>query len=192
MTDRTGGKTFDYKLLSSTGERKIVDRRRPKVASEDSIQDPSNLAAPSEDLIQTSSPIDNTGGFIFEGVNEDYSSAIQDLTSQIQGFSISSDEDTLTSSNIINHLERSSSSEEVFVTVVENMAGNLEDQESSIGDDIDDFIEENPLDDIKDSISDLYLAYSGLENLCSGYRNKHKEVVTSAGGKENYDNEKKS
>ena len=44
-----------------------------------------------------------------------------------------------------------------------------------------DYIEENPLEDIGKSVSDLDAVFTTIENLRSVYRNKHKEVVSAVG-----------
>ncbi len=61
---------------------------------------------------------------------------------------------------------------------VRNMAQN---QETSLAADIDDFIGENPLTDISQSILDLDDVVRAVESLRSAYRNKHSEVVTAVG-----------
>ena len=49
-------------------------------------------------------------------------------------------------------------------------------QEDALSDDIDDFLDENPVDDISDSIKDLEMAIEKAEMLRSVFRAKHKEL----------------
>ena len=61
MTERTGGKTFDYKLLHTTGERKEVIRTRPTEASSNPIHEAGSFSeAESSDLVRTSTPTHTT------------------------------------------------------------------------------------------------------------------------------------
>ena len=48
-------------------------------------------------------------------------------------------------------------------------------QIQSMADDIDDFIEENPIDEIEDSMSDLDLVIRRIEEMRSQYRSKQRE-----------------
>ena len=86
---------------------------------------------------------------------------------------------TLTDPTMILQVEENSTLTQA--DAVETMGDNLAIQEASIGEDIDDFIEENPLEDIGSSVSDLDGAINNIENLRSAYRNKHKEVVNAVG-----------
>ena len=63
-------------------------------------------------------------------------------------------------------------------------------QEKSFAGDIDDFMDENPLEDISASIPDLDDVIRGIESLRSFYRSKHMEVVGGV-GEDNYEDELK-
>ena len=190
MTERTGGKTFDYKLLHTTGERKEVIRTRPTEASSNPIHEAGSLSeAESSDLVRTSTPTHTTASFDF-GVNEfsgEDSVTLASVTSQLESLTLSSGEETSTlyCSTVVKLTDS---------TVVEKMTDTQDPaiQEGSIADDIDDFIDENPLDDIKSSIPDLDTAINSVENLRSLYRNKHKESVDHVGtGNYNQEEENK-
>ena len=72
---------------------------------------------------------------------------------------------------------------------IRNMAQN---QETSLAADIDDFVGENPLADISQSICDLDDVVRAVESLRSAYRNKHNEVVTAVGVENISEEDKKS
>ena len=71
MTDRTNGKTLDYKLLGTTGERKEVIRSRNIVSSNLSIhKENSPSEAEQASSIRTSTPIHTAGNFDFEDIGD--------------------------------------------------------------------------------------------------------------------------
>ena len=54
-------------------------------------------------------------------------------------------------------------------------------QTAAISDNINDHIDENPIEDICSSIEDLYIIIMKTENLRSQYRSKHQEMRISLG-----------
>ena len=83
------------------------------------------------------------------------------------------EESTLTDPTVILQVEGNTTLTETVTE--ERMGDNLEIQEASIAEDIDDFInKENPQEDIAKSVADLDAVFTNIENLRSAYRNKHK------------------
>ena len=69
MTERTGGKTLDYKLLGSTGERVVVDRSRSTAGHP--IHEAGGLSeVGSAGPVRTSTPLHTAGSFEFDDTGD--------------------------------------------------------------------------------------------------------------------------
>ncbi len=209
MTDRTGGKSFNYKLLSTTGAKEVVNREpRPRRRCEESSslpedQDQSVRRKPTEVIAEfvasLSQSIDSSSQQV-ESVASAAGTSSQESASSDpsphQDISLSYSttlvhESSGDSESDHSELERNSLvSEEPEISIAGMDLEQSKINEASVAEDIDDFMEENPLDDIASSIPDLDDAIRGIESLRSAYRNKHKEVVNGV-GENNYDNESK-
>ena len=236
MTDRTGGKTLNYKLLSTQGRREVVNREpRPSVRSKNnnSIQERADQGTsvhnPPVDIVAEFAALSLSGNTtqVESSVASVESSVILDGNIVSAALSASSfvgnPSQELVSVASPDSLSLSSSdnsykelidrkvldipvqgegltqgpdlNKELFATVA-SPEGKMETskavldqikiQEESMADDIDDFMDENPLDDISSSILDLDNAIKGIESLRSIYRNKHKEIVNGV-GEDNYE-----
>ena len=205
MTDRTSGKSINYKLFSTQGVRKVVDRE-PRSSTRGTLQEKSAVSIdlsgslPSfsnQELVSVSpgsrsfkdTPTRKLPRIPVDHQNNDISVSV--ATSFHTEYSENNDSD--------NHSQ--SEEEDVFNLEVEepevadqfldirNMAQN---QETSLAADIDDFVGENPLPDISQSICDLDDVVRAVESLRSAYRNKHNEVVNAVGVENISQEDKKS
>ena len=98
---------------------------------------------------------------------------IEDLVSSLKDLKMTDHEDP---SEKIDAVLKTNQKLHIMPAELDNTSQKLYIQIQSLADDIDDFIEENSIEEIEDSMSDLDLVIKRIEEMRSQYRAKHKEL----------------
>ena len=143
MTERTRGKRPDYKLLHTTGEvvQKDISRSTTELRSDDeylSVGQPSNYTVDH-----------STESFV------DYRDHHTQLSSSEESSLAVSEDELELAVNLEDPVEAEEAKERIKMEHLQAMMNQLSIQEATIAEDIDDFLEENPIEDVQRSIEDL-------------------------------------
>ena len=160
MTDRPQrAKDYDYRVLHRTGDRVEKKRTRgeinPEISEKDSKSDVENVEEViSADVEAITVDVEDSKSDV-ENVEELISADVEDFNEDVE-----------------------SDINEEFKAMADHIA-NLKSQEATISEDIDDFLDENIVKEIGNSVEDFDQAKRRIEELRTNYRGVHNQLKTA-------------
>ena len=181
MTERTRGKRPDYRILHTSGEVVLKQSgyiQREQASSEEEYYSVEDSSGDQKDQKEESSSI--VEHQLIKVAFEAYRDQALESSSSDSSHSVGEvSEDVLESSQILeDSVAAREATERTKMEQLEAMMNQLSIQEATVADDIDDFLEENPVEDARNSLEDLDAIIKRTEELRSEYRWKHKELLT--------------